>query len=379
MKPHQVGSSIWRVLTEFNITKLLLIAGLIGVIVVWWVDSSLLYEAPRSSISNPGSVVRVFYGTDRKFDSQAQTFSGERGQPLLGAVEVSVPIDHRIGDIERPKWYLKHFVALDPEKHMVLMRQTVLSPDVFFEQVRALTRAEGDLASAFIFVHGYRVTFEDAALRTAQMAVDLRLPAVPVFYSWPSQGKTANYLVDEGNVEWAEPHLAKFLEDFADKSGAKTIHVVAHSMGARATSRALASLFKRRIDLAPRFKQLIFAAPDIDATVFKRDIAPALTAASRKVTLYASSNDKALMASRTMRGGYPRAGEAGTGLVVLSGVETVDATMIDTDFLGHSYYGDARPLLTDMALILGKGMSASDRPTLGPKNLGLSLYWEFRR
>jgi esterase/lipase superfamily enzyme len=50
--------------------------------------------------------------------------------------------------------------------------------------------------SAFIFVHGYNVTFEDAARRTAQMSYDLSFDGAPVFYSWPSQGSLGDYLKD---------------------------------------------------------------------------------------------------------------------------------------------------------------------------------------
>ena len=50
---------------------------------------------------------------------------------------------------------------------------------------------------AFLFIHGYNVTFEGAARRTAQMAYDLGFNGAAVFYSWPSQGTPTAYTIDE--------------------------------------------------------------------------------------------------------------------------------------------------------------------------------------
>ena len=78
---------------------------------------------------------------------------------------------------------------------------------------------------AFVFVHGYNVTFEDAARRTAQMSYDLAFDGAPIFYSWPSAGSLDGYARDESNIEWTTPHLRDFLSDLALRSGAESIQV----------------------------------------------------------------------------------------------------------------------------------------------------------
>ena len=134
------------------------------------------------------------------------------------------------------------------------------------------------LKSAFVFVHGYNVTFEDAARRTAQMAYDLGFDGAPVFYSWPSQGETADYMVDEQNSDWTEKHLEAFLKEFVEHSKAENIYLVAHSMGNRSLTRAFMTLVQADPHLRDRVKELISTAPDIDADVFKQEIAPVLGA-----------------------------------------------------------------------------------------------------
>jgi len=97
----------------------------------------------------------------------------------------------------------------------------------------------------------------------------------------------------------------------------------------------------------------------------------------RPVTLYASSNDKALQASKTLHG-YPRLGDAGDNLTILPGIETLDASELETDFLGHSYYAYANSVLTDIKeIIQGLGRAAQrSRPQEMLKAVG--RYWKVR-
>jgi esterase/lipase superfamily enzyme len=233
-------------------------------------------------------------------------------------------------------------------------------------------------SSAFLFVHGYNVTFEDAARRTAQISYDLAFEGAPIFYSWPSQGNTSAYTVDEQNIEWAQANLRGFLEDFFTRSDAQNVYLIAHSMGNRALTRAVASLLTDKPSLRGRLKEVILTAPDIDADVFKRDIAPALIATGRPVTLYASSKDLALIASKKVHG-YSRAGESGSELVVLSGIETIDATNIDTSLLGHSYYAENRSVLSDMFYLIRNGQRADQRFGLHGIDTKAGRYWEFNK
>jgi esterase/lipase superfamily enzyme len=76
----------------------------------------------------------------------------------------------------------------------------------------------------------------------------------------------------------------------------------------------------------------MLTAPDIDAEVFTL-LAQDTNRIGERVTLYASPEDKALRLSKQFHG-YPRAGEA---IIVLPGVDTIDASAVDTSLVGHSY------------------------------------------
>jgi hypothetical protein len=61
--------------------------------------------------------------------------------------------------------------------------------------------------------------------------------------------------------------------------------------------------------------------------------------------------------SRTVYG-YPRAGEP---LLIIPGLDAIDASAIDTDFFGHSYFSDNWPLLSDIHTILFKDDPSASR------------------
>jgi esterase/lipase superfamily enzyme len=66
-----------------------------------------------------------------------------------------------------------------------------------------------------IFVHGYNVSFEQAALRAAQIGFDLSVKGAMGFFSWPSQGTLGGYISDEASVEASEAAIMEFMTDFA--------------------------------------------------------------------------------------------------------------------------------------------------------------------
>jgi esterase/lipase superfamily enzyme len=177
--------------------------------------------------------------------------------------------------------------------------------------------------------------------------------------------------VDEANVRWATSHLERFLLALKARSGAARIHLIAHSMGNRALTETLQRL---RATLKPGetlFHEIVLAAPDVDADTFRDDLAPALLPTANRVTLYASSRDAALQLSRKVHG-YPRAGEAGDGLVVVPGLETVDVSEVSGS---HSYIGNNGRVLDDLGALLLRRAKRAAGPGLVAQVLRGLPYW----
>ena len=227
--------------------------------------------------------VQVFYATDRKAsgsNSPSKFYGSERSDVTYGKCMVSIPNDHQTGELESSS-ILKLEFRENPKKHVVLLNVTKQDEKSYFTEIAKKVR-HSKQKSAFIFIHGYSETFEDVARRTAQMAYDLSFHGVPVFYNWPSQGNKMGNIADENTIahentiDWTQSHLETFLNDFVSKTAAKNIYLIAHSVGSRALTEALISLVRKNPEFKNRFKEVILAAPNIDADIFKNQIAPAL-------------------------------------------------------------------------------------------------------
>ncbi|MHB0971862.1 MAG: alpha/beta fold hydrolase, partial [Thermoanaerobaculia bacterium] len=277
------------------------------------VERAYTVEPPPDD--DPFTIVRVYYGTNRQQTADATLgadYTAQRASLSFGSCTVSIPKDHRLGHWERPT--ILTLNVEDQAKHVMLLNVTPLAGDAFMAALRAqVERSEGK--EAFVFVHGYNVSFRDAVQRTALLAYDLKFDGAPVAFSWPSRADAKLYLADEATVEYSIPDLEAFLKTVS-ASGATKIHLIAHSMGNRALLRALANL-RQRGEAPANIGQAIFTAPDVDRDVFTqlvdglRDLAP-------RLTLYASSKDKAIRASRKLHDA-PRAGEGGRRLLLLAG------------------------------------------------------------
>jgi hypothetical protein len=98
---------------------------------------------------------------------------------------------------------------------------------------------------------------------------------------------------------------------------------------------------------------------------------------ARQFTLYASARDDALLASQLVHRG-PRAGDAGSGLVVVPGIDTIDVTAIDSSPWGHSYYGSSDPVLNDLRALFTRAIPPRERTWLTPAQRGDLTYWIFQ-
>lgn len=334
--------------------------------------SSVVLGGPVPYLDLSHALIEVYFGTDR-LELGDGHFGSERalfGRLTTGACTVSIPRDHRMAHLERPTrwrfWQQEHI-----ERHFVILERRVLTEYEFIE--RALLDS-GDAKDLLLFIHGYNVSFDAAIYRTAQIGYDLGFNGICVAFSWPSAGQFHAYLSDLNNCEWSSSHLATFMSWLFESFPGHRIHVIAHSMGNRALATAI-----QRLGMSDSRKcnQVMMTAPDLDSDVF-REVASALTYRSSQVTLYASTNDDALKAAKVVQGGYPRAGDA-SSIVVVPGVDTVDASTVDTNLSGHSYYADNRSVLSDMHWLVTTGARPDQRFGLRAAGVAPSRYWVFKR
>lgn len=341
---------------------------------------------PRNSVHAPAKtqnediVYPVWFGTNRKQEADGRFGAQRNNRTIRGRVDVFVPEAHRFGETGTPFW--KKLLRLDlRDDTLRIQRTSTLSHQAWLEEMRQTLRdavAAGEESHALVFIHGFNVSFEEAAIRAAQIGVDLGLPGATAFFSWPSRGNVIDYPVDEACIEASERAITDFLLDFAAQVGAQKLHLIAHSMGNRGLLRALQRIAANAQTRGKvKFDQILLAAPDVDRDLFL-DLAELYGEHAVRTTLYASDADLPVHVSSKLH----KAARAGyfEPYTIAPGVDTIAVPDFDLDLLGHSYFSQAESLLYHMRELMlhGKAKVTAARLKSTSDATG-ATFWKLRR
>src|SRR5262249_23880052 len=232
---------------------------------------------------------------------------------------------------------------------------------------------------AFVFVHGFNVSFENALRRTAQIAYDMDFDSAPFLFTWPSRGSLLGYGYDRDSADLAADHLMEFLKRVVAQTKVTKINLIAHSMG---NVVLLNAVEKIKLDAASGSRlnvgEIILHAPDVDRDRYSQLVTKIRDIATG-ITLYSSACDRALGVSQWLLGFTPRAG--GTNMVV-RGTDTIDTTAAGSSFLGlnHDIYATNPTIFHDMRLLLDRrGHPPHNRSRLfQPQVTKEGTYWVYR-
>jgi esterase/lipase superfamily enzyme len=317
---------------------------------------------------------RVWFGTNRKPNATFDDFTEQRDDTLhLGYCDVYVPSSHVFGELGS-SWIVR-VLQFDDDRLKVDGVMTISQESFQTLLSEELDKVTGGDKAALVYIHGYNNSFKDAATRAAQIGYDLKVDGITAFFSWPSRASPAEYVADGSAIDASERQLKQFLKVLSANPEVRRLDILAHSMGNRALIRIVSEL---RADATIKpIRNIILAAPDVDLDVFKQLAVDYPKLSTGRTTLYVSSKDRAVRASEIIND-YPRAGYA-PPMVVLNGIDTVEASSVDFGLIGHGYYAESDALLHDMFDILHHGDPPANRQRLreiaGPSG---SIYWKFR-
>lgn len=327
---------------------------------------------PPVQSDDKGKTVTVWYGTNRAetdMPSDAERYADNRGGKMeFGTASVFVPRQHQFGSTGSRN-IVERFLLGD-DRIVVQKISPFAGADGFWGSVSASLKAldEKD-RMALVYIHGFNVGFNEAAIRAAQLAVDLDITGLPAFFSWPSLASVARYTADETSIEASEEYLRQFLIGMANAAGTGRVHIIAHSMGNRGLLRALDKAIDRaELAVGMKFGQIFLAAPDVDQEVFRR-LAVAYPKIAARTTLYVSGEDRAVALSKGMhvfdRVGYP------PPFVRTPQIETVEVKSNRGLFeLGHGYYAEFAPVLYDIQSLIRSGSTGTKYPRKPPAPFG---------
>ncbi|UWU91650.1 alpha/beta hydrolase [Bradyrhizobium sp. CB1015] len=202
----------------------------------------------------------------------------------------------------------------------------------------------GDLAAqagagdVLVYVHGFKQTFETAVLDAAHLSDGIKFRGRTMAFSWPSKGGLFDYAYDRDSAMWSRDNFERVLSALVSAPGGGRVHIVAHSMGTMLTLEGLRQLHGRYGDtVTSKIGAVVFAAPDIDMDVFSSAI-QRIGPLAGKITVIASTNDRALALSGQLAGGMTRVGAAEKAAISGLGVRVIDASQEGWGIINHDLF-----------------------------------------
>jgi esterase/lipase superfamily enzyme len=198
--------------------------------------------------------------------------------------------------------------------------------------------AQAGRPDVLIYVHGFKQTFETAALDAIHLSDGIKFRGQTMVFSWPSKAGLFDYAYDRDSAMWSRDAFERVLRSIVETPNAGRVNIVAHSMGTMLTLESLRQLHARYGDaVADRIGAVVFAAPDIDMDVFSSAI-NRIGPLARKITVISATNDRALALSGKIAGGMTRVGAAEKAAIERLGVRVIDASDAGWGIINHDLF-----------------------------------------
>lgn len=282
-------------------------------------ERGLIRFAP---VSEGAKVERIFFASNRALATHGYTTGVRSSRITYGQIDIAVPPDREVGSLTYPSKHGKidgnrAFVATDLD--------TFADGNEFESRIRQALRDDATgQKDVVVYVHGYNNNFTDTTFRFAQIAHDVNVDAVNVAIDWPSAAKPLNYLYDKDSLLFSRDGMVTALDGIRD-AGARSIVIIAHSMGAELTMEALRSLaLSKNHATLDRIGGVILISGDIDTQIFRR-AAKEIGDLPQPFILMVSKKDPALGLSAKLTGRRSRIGN----LQNLDKVDSLDLTVVD--------------------------------------------------
>ena len=331
----------------------------------------------------------ILYATDRKpAQKEGQYYLDDRGHVLrLGVGQITVGKEgmtweeaRRISLLkERPEDYPLKVTGV--QEIGVLERSiNVFTDDMVAKDQRQLTgeqfaaKVNAKLAISkkkdiFIYLHGYKVVFENPLLVASELWHFLGYEGVFIAYAWPSTPKTTAYFSDLETAALSSGSLRTLIQYLAEKTNARRIHIIGYSAGTRVVAQALHQLALihsgptgRKSAQKLRIGHVVLTGSDIDLHLFGSYLVDGILDVVDDLTVYASAKDKALGMSKWVfgrerlgqieKGGPSEAAanylQQNRSLVI---VNATDAPGADTGN-GHAYFRKSPTTSSDILAML---------------------------
>lgn len=282
------------------------------------------FEFRRMQVARVGDEARYrfFFATNRAVEAGSASLQEGLGATRGGALTLG-SFDTRIEpSLGLGRWLDASTWFRDEEIKVLNLRP--LERDAFAAELRAMVAASPH-RGLLLIVHGYRSSFDFALRGTAFLAHVLDINAPVMVFDWPGNqgGSLSGYRRAQQVATESSAELAETLRLIVREIQPERLWLVANSMGAQVAVDAFSELYRDSefADAAVEIDEVVLTAPDVDRDRFNQQFRKELAALARNTTVYVSSNDRALLASRIVN----RARRLGESTLSKEDAEMLDA------------------------------------------------------
>jgi esterase/lipase superfamily enzyme len=269
----------------------------------------------------------ILYATDREPDTSNflnDFYENKRGYVLrlgvgriiLGESDMTWEEARKVSLLKnRQKKYpikisgVEEFGILD-RSNSIAMPSEKLGPEARLPAERFAAKINAKLAASqrkdiFLYVHGYKVVFENPLLVATELWHFLGYDGVFIAFAWPSTPKKLAYFSDLETAALSSHNFRILLEYLAEETDAERIHIIGYSAGTRVVIKGLMQMAlngecksKGNFHEVSRLGHVILVGSDFDRQLFGAYAADGLLNVAKDFSVYLSETDKALSISR---------------------------------------------------------------------------------
>lgn len=339
---------------------------------------------------------RFFFVTNRNLESGDQPledrFGNQRREGLtFGLFDTGIEPALGIGMIINPTDWFQN-------EEIQLKRLESLNRADFIAEVQQQVQAS-PLRSLLINVNGFRERFPSALRKTAFLSHVLDIDTPVLVFDWPGdQGSTPNGYRRARRIAAASgTELAQTLELIIRQVRPERLWLVANSMGAEVVVHAFSILYQQTDlgDAQVEIENVVLTAPDVDRSAFRDRFKQEITALAGNLTVYVSSNDRALLLSRilnrerrlgesTLRPNNPDQFDAAARFFEMvepqdARITLVDVTPVNRTRNFHNFSLETPEFFDDLFLRLVNVDKPRSRPIYRIETPGGKVYWVLTR
>ncbi len=353
-------------------------------------ESFLFTRMTVAQLGEQGSM-RYFFVTNRKLkdndeeEDLASQFSTERESQLkFGFFDTKIEPSVGLGMYINPsEWFQNEEIKV---KQLESLQQ-----DAFVNKVKKLVD-ESPRRSLLVVVHGFREAFPSALRKTAFLGHILDINSPVLLFDWPgNQGSSLRGYRRARNVAiQSGAELAKTLELINREVKPDKLWLIANSMGAQVVADAFSHLYQNPefSDADIEFEDVVLTAPDVSHEEFNNQFKREIATMARNLTVYVSSNDRALIMSRIINRDVRR-GESTLNPDMLDEairisqlvssdddlVTLIDVTPVNRTRNFHNFSLETPEFFDDLFLRLTNDRTPQTRQLYGFKTKDGNPYW----